>query len=189
MGRPIPQNYFLYVGAIEKTKNVETLVKAIWEINKETDNDYSLVLVSGFGNNIDNISKLVKKLNLEKNVFFTSYLSQEELVEVFSNAVALVNPSLLEGFGLTLLEGMSAGIPVIAANTTALPEIIGEAGVLFNPHSVSELSEIMIRVAESKDYSDKLVERGFNRIKEFPWEKAAQEHLDIYHQVHNENKK
>ena len=137
----------------------------------------TLVLVGdvdaeGRGRDSENLLDLLKKLKLQNDVILTGRIPDDrEVAAILSEAVALVHPSFHEGFGLTVLEAMSCGCPVIAADTTSIPEVVGDAGILVDPRNVDELTEAMERVLAG-DRQD-LIERGLQQAKKFSWEKTA----------------
>ena len=94
-----------------------------------------------------------------------------------------VLPSFYEGFGMPILEAMSLGVPVLGSNVTSIPEIIGEAGLLFNPHNANEIAKNMEKVLKNRKIRNTLIEKGKKRVKEFNWDLAASQTLKVYHQV------
>lgn len=178
-GRDIPKEYFLYVGAIERTKNINTLIKAIAKLNNENFNA-NLVLVGGFGDAFHKVKVLTKKLSLDENIYFTGYLDEESLIKVYQNAVGLVHPSLIEGFGMIIVQAMASKIPVIASNATALPEVVGDAGILINPRSIDEMVDAMKSISTDNQLRKELIHKGSARAKMFSWEDTAYKILEVY---------
>ncbi len=119
----------------------------------------------------------------------TTYLGQpdeEELVRIYNAADILVAPSLYEGFGLTLLEAMACGTAVVAANITAIPEVVGDAGILTDPMDVDAIATAIQNLQSDDHHRDQLVRRGLERVKQFTWEKTAEQVANIYEQVLNQ---
>jgi len=173
----IPQKYFLHVGVLEKRKNITKLIDAFSEVNKVYP-EYKLVLVGNksFKKNLDdeaNIIETITRLDLNKAVFILGYLDSEDLASIYQSAFAYVFPSLNEGFGLPVLEAFSAGLPLICANNSCLPEVAGEAAVYFNPNSSIELSQCMQNLINDPSLVLALKEKGQNRLKHFSWSKTA----------------
>ena len=107
------------------------------------------------------------------DIHFLGYLSEEELPRVIGSALALTYVSLLEGFGLPLLEAMHAEIPILTSNVSSLPEVAGEAALLVNPEKIQEIAEAMERLQVDAGLRERLVELGRNRRQHFSWEKSA----------------
>jgi alpha-1,3-rhamnosyl/mannosyltransferase len=113
-------------------------------------------------------------------VIYTGYLPRHEQAVIVSGARALIYPSLYEGFGLPLVEAMQSGVPVIAANASCLPEVVGDAGLLVNPHDSDFLKEKMCELLDDKDFLVKLASKSLQRSADFSWRKCAQQTLDVY---------
>ncbi|MDJ1179451.1 glycosyltransferase [Roseofilum sp. BLCC_M91] len=91
--------------------------------------------------------------------------------------------SLYEGFGIPPLEAMSCGTPVIASNCSSIPEVVGDAGLLFNPREIRELADLLILLLESPGERDRLIEKGYQRTKRFSWDRTAAETMNVYRSV------
>jgi len=128
--------------------------------------------------------KLVSKLNLDGLVQFTGRLTREELVRLYSRAKIAVVPSLYEGFGLPAAEAMACGTPVIATTGGALPEVVGDAGVLVPPRRPDALADAIKRLLNDKQSQQRMSEAGRERVKErFNWRQAARKTLEVYEEV------
>ncbi len=179
--RGITKPFFVYLGNFRPHKNLPTLLKAFSDVRHRMS-DIRLVLVGDVdakGRNHDsrNLLKLLKQLNLQKDVILTGRIPNDrEVAAILSQAVALVHPSFHEGFGLTVLEAMSCGCPVIAAKTTSIPEVVGDDGLLVDPQSVEELARAMEEILQG-GHPD-LVQKGLSQAKKFSWEKTARKVLD-----------
>jgi glycosyltransferase involved in cell wall biosynthesis len=106
-------------------------------------------------------------------VHFTGYLDDSELVELLNGAAALVFPSLWEGFGLPAVEAMSCGVPVLASNRSSLPEVVGDAGLYFDPENVGEIAACVQRFLSHPDLRTRLKAAALARVKNFTWGRAA----------------
>jgi len=113
----------------------------------------------------------------------TGYLAPDELARLYASASALAYPSLYEGFGLPPLEAMACGTPVVTSNLSALPEVVGDAGVLVDPQDVDALAVAMWRILSDEQLRASLIDKGFKRAAVFSWDKAAQETLSLYHSL------
>jgi alpha-1,3-rhamnosyl/mannosyltransferase len=116
-------------------------------------------------------------------VILTGYLSQHELVQVIAGALAQIYPSLYEGFGLPPLEAMASGVPVIASNTSAIPEVVGDAGILLDPFDVDGFCGAMQSMFESTELRKSYSEKSLSRSSLFSWNKCAQETIGVYKKV------
>ena len=115
-------------------------------------------------------------------------ITDEELRSNYRNALAFIFPSLYEGFGLPLLEAAASKIPVIAARTSSIPEVLGEnAGLYFDPHSASELQSRMEQVLFNQKLRDRLIQEGWKRAALFNWQTAAQKTVSVYESALSSN--
>lgn len=176
----LPAQYILHVGTLQPRKSIPTLIKAFSKLRRP---DLELVLVGGRGWAYDEIFHLVRELDLEKQVRFTGYVSDGELPLWYNAAAVLVFPSVYEGFGLPVAEAMACGTPVVAANTSAIPEAAGAAARLFKAQDATALSEHIAAVLDDPDLTAKMREQGMLQARQFSWERAGQELVDIYRRV------
>ena len=158
--------FFLYVGNLRPHKNTDVLLSAMNLI----DADATLIMVLKPDKEIH---RKIDLLNLTGRVRFVSGLSDQELAQYYRAATALILPSHFEGFGLPLVEAMACGCPVIASNRTSIPEVVGDAGVLFDPEDVEELTDAMTHALGGEDDTGVLVERGLKRAEHFQWKEVA----------------
>ncbi len=120
------------------------------------------------------------KVREDATVKFLGYVPDSDLVGLYREALALVQPSLIEGFGLTGLEAMSVGLPVLASNTTCLPEIYGDAAMYFNPKSLIDLVRQLDNIFSDQDLAHQLSAVGKKRVKQFSFQKMARQTLKVY---------
>ena len=197
----VNQKFVLYVGGFSGHKNIERLVRAFYEFSLSSDVEWQLVLAGKLPDekieNADDqtinepvrkIESLVAKLGLDAKVIFTGFVPEEDLPSLYSAANIFVFPSLYEGFGLPPLEAMACGTPVVASNTSSLPEVIGDAGVLVNPFSITEIISAMRSVLKSKSRQREMSCKGVERARRFSWEETARKTLTVYQQVHEGNR-
>ena len=131
----------------------------------------------------EKIAPTIKKFGLEKKVKFLGFVSQQKLVSLYQQALTFVSSSLWEGFGLTLVEAMACGCPVIAGNTGAQPEVVGKAGILVDPENVLEIAEAMERLAEDEDLRRQISATGIRRAKNFSWEKFGEKVISLIGEI------
>lgn len=179
----IRTDFLLFVSTIEPRKNVPTLLRAFRQFLDDYRLDVQLVLAGQKGWLFEEVFELVTELDLEEHTLFVGRVSSEELLWLYNVSQALVAPSIYEGFGLTPLEAMACGTPVIVANTSSLPEVVGDAGIKIDPYKADEIAVAMWRVLTDSELRQSLIEKGLKRAAFFSWDKAAQETLDLYHSL------
>ncbi len=127
--------------------------------------------------------KKLASLGITEDVIFLDHVSELELAYYYSSAQLLAYPSLYEGFGLPPLEAMACGCPVVTSNTSSLPEVVGEAGLMVNPYDIDSLAQAMRQVLTDSELRDNMVRKGLEQSKRFSWEKAAEQTLEVYKKV------
>ena len=179
--RPIPrlprEKVVLCVGAIQKRKNQARLIRAF----RALPGDWTLVLAGSRGYGSD--AALGNVTGASDRVRITGYLTEEEIARWYARASIFAFPSLDEGFGMPILEAMAAGVPVIAGNRSALPEVCGDAAELIDPGSEEELASALVRLATDEARRDELIARGLDRSKQFPWENAVAKTQAVYDEL------
>ena len=179
----------LSVGQTRPQKNWWRLIRA-FRILRDRIGKCSLVLVSSDDRNLKSIRDLITELNLEPgDINLLGYQTQEQLVNLYKSSDGFVFPSLYEGFGLPPLEAMACGVPVVASNRGALPEVLGDAAFYINPEDVEDIAAGMQKVLEDKELRKTLIQRGYEQVKKYSWEKTARQILEIYNEVYQEHKK
>jgi len=177
--------FILFVGTLEKRKNVPTLIKSFYKL-KKSKVDHKLVVVGGKGWKYTKIFDLIEELNLKNEVIFTDYVSDEYLVKLYNAADLFVYPSLYEGFGLPPLEAMACGCPVITSNTSSLPEVVGDAGIMIDPNDINSLTESMLKILTNNQLREEMSKKSLERAKMFSWKKTAKETWNVYEDVVND---
>jgi glycosyltransferase involved in cell wall biosynthesis len=172
--------FVLFVSTIEPRKNVPTLLRAIWQLHECYKEDVRLVLAGGKGWLFEDAFALVDELKLDGRVHFLGRVSSEDLLHLYNAAEMLAHPAFYEGFGLPPLEAMACGLPVIVSNVASLPEVVGDAGLLIDPHDVDELTVGMWRVLNDGELREDLHAKGLRQADRFSWDRAARETLAIY---------
>ena len=168
--------YIIYVGALQPRKNLNVLVEAFENLRQDKAyQDLRLVVAGDVGWLFENF---LKKVTDNPNIIVTGKFETKDLPALLKGAQVFVLPSLYEGFGLPALEAMACGVPVVAANNSSLVEIVGEVGVLFDPYSSQNLTEVLKKVLEDNNWRDKLRKKGLEKTKDFSWEKCARETLE-----------
>jgi len=166
------RNYFLFIGRIPPYKNVERLLKAFAQMTSR--GDYELWFVGPTDPRYTPpLQALAAQLNVSEQVKFLDYVAYTDLPIVINQAIALVYPSLWEGFGLPVLEAMACGTPVITSNQSALPEVAGDAALLVDPYQVEAISAAMQAVATDAQLREHLRQAGLTRAQQFSWAKTG----------------
>ncbi|SRR5579883_509571 len=165
-------SYFLYIGRHDPHKNLHRLIAAFAELLK--NGDYELWLAGSTDKRYTpKLQAQVAELGLINQVKFLNYVPYSELPKIINGAIALVFPSLWEGFGLPILEAMACGTPVITSNLSSLPEVAGDAAILINPYDSREMTDAMHLVASDSVLRDSLSIQGISRANQFSWEKTG----------------
>lgn len=179
----VRKDFLFFLSTIEPRKNVPTLLKAFRKLLNDYRLDLQLVLAGAKGWLYEEVFQLVADLDMADDVLFPGRVSTEDLVSLYNAAEALVAPSIYEGFGLTPLEAMACGTPVIVSNVSSLPEVVGDAGILVDPYDVEELAVAMWRAVSDSELREGLIEKGLKRAGFFSWDRAAKETLEVYHRL------
>ena len=168
------EKYILGVSSLSKHKNFDMLIKSF---NKIKDKNLKLYIVGEKNRNLNNI--LTKGHDLNSNLIFKGRVSDQELVELYSNAVCFVFPSLYEGFGIPPLEAMACGCPIAISNVASLPEVCRDAALYFDPLDMEDIAAKILKVVHNDDIKKTLIHKGFNQVKKYSWGKSASKFQDI----------
>lgn len=182
----LPDDYILHVGDVNYNKNIPGLIKAFHETIQKHDNLYLVLVGNGFVNNstqLTELAELINELKLSSRIIRIGYIPKEDLVGLYNQAVAYLQISYAEGFGLPVLEAMSCGCPVIVSNVSSLPEIVSDAGLFINPDSVKSMVEGLISMIANENLRKNFIDKGLIRAKFFSWKKCAQETVKVYRKV------
>jgi glycosyltransferase involved in cell wall biosynthesis len=168
-----PDGYILYSGTLEPRKNLGTLLDAWEALRRSRPGTPPLILTGPYGwRSLDLLSR-IEGLS-SQGLHYLGRVPRARLVRLMQAASVFVYPSLYEGFGLPPAEAMSCGIPTIASNRSSLPEVIGDAGLLFEPESAEELARAIRRLLDETSLATELGNRGWRRAQQFRWEHAAE---------------
>jgi len=172
------QPFILAVGKISPRKNLEVVIRALKRLQSSIP--HHLVTVGGDGWDFQESRNLVNSLGLADRVHFLGYVSDEQLHSLYNKATLFIYPSLFEGFGLTILEAMASGCPVVTSNISSLPEVAGDAALLVDPHNVDGVAVAIETICNDHSYGDELKQKGRERAKLFSWKNCAKETSAIY---------
>jgi glycosyltransferase involved in cell wall biosynthesis len=176
--------FVLLVGASYPHKNISRALEAFSKV-KLTLPKMELVVAGGQAGYINLLKQQAKELNVT-SIKFLGYVPPEELPALYSAACVLLYPSLYEGFGLPPLEAMACGCPVIASNTSSLPEVCGDAVYYIDPYSVDDMSKALYAVTTDQNVRELLRQKGFERVKLFSWGKAAKQVYSVIESVYSQ---
>ncbi|MGE5553617.1 MAG: glycosyltransferase family 4 protein [Betaproteobacteria bacterium] len=166
--------FILNVGGFSRRKNLPRLVEAFSEVCRTTSLPHRLVLVGRpGGGSYAHCRELAERLGIADRVAFPGFVAGEDLPALYNAADLFVFPSLYEGFGLPPLEAMACGVPVVAANTSSLPEVVGPAARLVDPLDVGALAQTIREVLTNRNEAERLAQAGRQRAAEFSWRKTA----------------
>ncbi len=179
----LPDRYILYVGTIQPRKNLNLLIRSYSMLRKGGKIEQKLVIAGRKGWLYSSLFKLIEELGLKDDVVFTGFVPDEELPYVYNGADLFVYLSLFEGFGIPPLEAMACGVPVICSNTTSLPEVVGDAGILVDPTDGKAVEKAILTVLENPLLQEEMVEKGLRQAAKFSWERTARETLQVYREV------
>ena len=179
----LARGFLLFTGTLEPRKNVSGLLTAYRALCDRQPSTPMLVLAGRRGWLYDEIFQQLATLKLAERVRFAQDLPNEDWVALYNAAGLLVLPSFYEGFGLTVLEAMACGTPVVCSDRGSLPQVAGDAALFINPDDLDGLANAMERALEDESLRAQMRERGFANVKRFSWEKTAQQTLDIYRRL------
>jgi glycosyltransferase involved in cell wall biosynthesis len=177
----LPEQFVLYVGTLEPRKNLTTLLDAYAQIARQSA--VPLLVGGGKGWMYDAVFARLEALGLRDRVHFVGYLDEEELPLWYAAARLFVFPSLYEGFGMPPLEAMACGTPVVTSNSSSLPEVVGDAGLMVAPMDVDALADAIMRLLSDEALHADLRERGLRRAQQFAWHTTAERTRDAYGQA------
>jgi len=168
----------LYVGPMVERKGLRYLIEAMPNILKKNE---GVVLVLVGGQESNQLRNLAQSLGISRNVMFEGIVSEDLLPSYYNACDVFVLPSLQEGFGMVLIEAMACGKAVVASDTTAIPEVVGDAGVLVRPRDSQELEVAISRLLEDDETRRNLESKGLRRARErFSWDKSINDLLGVY---------
>ncbi len=176
----IKKPYILSIGRLEEKKNTVRIIEAFEKVRSPLITDHlSLVLVGNPGYGYEKVRDAIQSSQFKNDIITPGWVSDEDLPALMREASVFVFPSLAEGFGMPVLEAMAAGVPVVTSRGGALEEVGEDACVYVDPMSVDEIASKLIEIIQNPNNKIQLIERGFQRVKEFGWEKCAEETMNV----------
>lgn len=170
----------LFVGRLEKRKNIVGIIRSFnFFMDSVGDRECRLILAGRNGYGFGEIEEEILKSNYKENIILTGYVSEDQKNLLWKEADVFVFPSFYEGFGLPVLESMAYGVPVICSKGSALEEISFGSALLVDPYNYLEIADATLKIFKDKALRSEMIERGYENIKKFSWEKCASQTLDI----------
>lgn len=179
----LTQPFIVYTGSVYPHKNVDVLVSAIEKHNKNKEVDLQLALICSRSVFWERLNKKIEEKSLQNWIKLLGFVEDENVSKLYSLALALVHPSKMEGFGLTGLEAMSVGLPVISSNVSCLPEIYGDAALYFNPNDIDDLISRLEIIIKDRELRSGLAKKGYFQARKYSWQKMAKETLAVYKKI------
>ncbi len=185
----IKDTFILNVGGIHERKNIVRLIHAfagLVNLNGYSGNLLITGSVSGapYQNKMKSICDAsVRETGMENRIIFTGFISEKELDSLFRMADFLIYPSLYEGFGIPVLEAMKMGLPVITSNTTAMPEVAGDAACLVDPTNIEEMTSVMSELLQNRQRQEEMIEKGLERARSYTWQNVSESYLNLYQEI------
>lgn len=182
----IDKDYILSVAASHPHKNLCRLIEAYKIVKDRYGSGHKLVLVGMKARASKAVEDAIKGMSLEEDVIFTGWIPVEDIPILYKGAAVFVFPSLFEGFGIPPIEAMTCGTPVAVSNTTSLPEVVGDAGMFFDPLDIEDIAAKIHTIIINQNIRDGLIKKGFEQAKKFSWDKTTRETLDVFNMVISE---
>ncbi|MBP6217616.1 MAG: glycosyltransferase family 4 protein [Oligoflexales bacterium] len=180
----IRDGYILYVGSLEPRKNIEVLIEAFVKLRKKQKNlAVKLVLIGGSNSLFSKIHLPVEE-EFKEDIIIKGFVDENTLRVFYKHAKLVAYPSLYEGFGFPPLEAMASGTAVVTSNSSSIPEIVGDAALQVDPSDSNALSEAMEEIITHPDLRAALIEKGYQQVKKFNWNRVARNILALYHKVY-----
>jgi len=173
-----PKNYLIYTGNLYPHKNIEIVLKALKKLSK-----LKLKIICARSVFTEKIEKQISSLGVKKQVEFLGYVPDNKFASLYQESLALVHPSFLEGFSLTGLEAMALNCPVIAANSSCMPEIYQDSVLYFDPKDPTDLAKQIKLLQSSPNLREKLIALGKKQVAKYSWSKTAIKTLNFYQSI------
>jgi glycosyltransferase involved in cell wall biosynthesis len=177
----LPKDLLLTVGTFEPRKNIAGLFKAFLLLADKIPHHLAVVGQRGWKN--EHVRNEIRAAKIHDRIHLLGYVPDAVLPDIYASADVFVFPSVYEGFGLPPLEAMACAIPVVSSNVSSIPEIVGDAACLVNPHNPVSIADGILNVLNNPGYRSELINRGKQQASKFTWDKTARKMLDIFEEV------
>ncbi len=175
--------YLLYLGNFLPHKNLDMLIKAYAFFKRRYNLPHCLVLAGKNDKSRTQLERAITTEHVADDVIMTGFVADEWVPSLYANADVFVYPSIYEGFGLQALEAMAHRVPVAASNVSSLPEIVGEAAILFDPTNAENIAETLHTAVTNQQLRSDLIEKGIERLTHFSWSDMAQQTVNVYREI------
>lgn len=179
----IPEKFFLYVGMLKPHKNAHTLIRVFQALKKAGKVKASLVLIGRKDKKYPPGYKELEQLVSTSDIIHLSSVKYDDLIYFYNLALALIHPSLYEGFGLTLLEAMRCGTPVMTTHAASIPEVVGDAAVCVDPFSEKDMANALITLENNATLRESLRQKGLVHSRSFQWSRTAEKTIMVYNKI------
>ena len=175
--------YLLAVGTLEPRKNLKAALEAFAMLPDHVRRQFPLVVVGIKGWHTSALERQLAPMVASGEVRLLGYLPRDDLAKIIAGALTLVYPSIYEGFGLPPLEAMASGVPVITSNIASLPEVVGDTGVLVDPHDTESIARALLSLVQDPERRDSLSQAALAKSREFTWERCVDQTVAVYRRV------
>lgn len=179
----LSQPFLVYTGNVYPHKNIDILIDAVTKHNSEKEVDLDLAIICARSVFWERLNKKIQDKGVSDRVKLLGFLDDSEISKLYSLALALVHPSKMEGFGLTGLEAMNVGLPVVSSNSSCLPEVYGEAALFFDPNSTEDLVKKINQIIKDAELRLSLAARGYLQAKKYSWKQMGIQTISVYNKL------
>lgn len=179
----LPDRYVLFIGTTSLNKNIKRAIDAMSLVRDQYSLDHQLIVAGMPGDDDADLKKYVNSNQLQGAVQFLGYVHDDDLPQLYANSELFLFPSIMEGFGIPPLEAMRCGIPVVAAETSCLPEVLGDAAIWVDPRCVDSIAKGIATALLDKNARNEAIAKGVSRAEQYSWEKSAAETAKLYREV------
>ncbi len=179
----LTQPFVVYTGNVYPHKNVDLLIDAVLVHNSKKEVDLNLGIICARSVFYKKIEDKIRKQNAQQYIKLLGFVDDGDISKLYSLALCLVHPSKMEGFGLTGIEAMSAGLPVVSSNASCLPEVYGAAALYFDPNSVEDLVNMLEKIISSEQLRQELIAKGLSQSKKYSWTRMTKETISVYETI------
>jgi alpha-1,3-rhamnosyl/mannosyltransferase len=181
----IKEGFFLSLGTLQPRKNVVRTIKAHQMLPKDIKKDHPLIIVGKYGWRGKELLREIEELEDRGDGKWLYYIPQRDIYAILQSSLAVVYPSLYEGFGLPILEAFASEVPIITSNVTSIPEVAFGASIMVDPYSIEDISNAMRNMATDDYLRVKLVEAGKRKVVKYKWGTVAKKHLEVLSRVYS----
>lgn len=179
----LTQPFIVYTGNVYPHKNIDLLIDAVLAHNSKKEVDLNLGIICARSIFYKKIEEKIQKQSAQQYIRLLGFVEDNDISKIYSLALCLVHPSKMEGFGLTGIEAMSAGLPVVSSNASCLPEVYGDAALYFDPDSVQDLVNMLEKIISSEQLRQELITKGLSQSKKYSWSRMTKETISVYEAI------